>query len=49
MLCVDKRDGEEDMNYEWDWLFFRIGLGAIFIANMILAVIVCYGIYIGAL
>ena len=36
------------MNYDWDWLVFRVGLGAILAANTALAVIVCYGIYIGA-
>ena len=39
------------INFEidWNWLIFRLGLGTILIANLILAVIVCYGIYIGAL
>ena len=48
MLCVDKREGEEDMT-KMDYLIFRIGLGVILTADLALAVIVCYGIYIGAL
>ena len=48
MLFNKKRESEEDMKIEWDWLIFRVGLGAIFIANMVLLAIVIYGLYIGA-
>ena len=34
---------------DWGYFFFMIELGVILAADLTLAVIVCYGIYIGAL
>ena len=48
MLFNNKREGDENMS-QMEYVLFLIGLGIILTANIILAVIMCYGIYIGAL
>ena len=48
MLFNNKGKGDENMR-KMDYLIFRIGLGIILMADIVLFVIVGFGIYIGAL